>query len=83
MAEHLGMTVEEVHDCYAVLEAHGLSTSAYDALPADRRRVLDALPSESSGESISSQELAEKVGMSTDEVKEHLRALDELGWLVD
>jgi predicted transcriptional regulator len=81
MAEHLGITIEQVHDCYQVLEAHRLILLAARHLTPDQRRVLDALPSTRSGQTISTKELAEKVGMSLDQVKGHLRVLYDLGWM--
>ena len=83
MAQHLGISREEVHDHCQVLEAHGLITKPADRLTPDQRRVLDALPSTESGQTVTTRELAEQLGMDQDEVKEHLRVLNELGWIGD
>ena len=83
----LHMTEQEIIDDEAVLTAHGLIRSPLEHLTEDQQRVLrllpnvyDVDPTDQSTWGPTTAQLAERLEMSIDEVKKHLRALDKLGW---
>jgi DNA-binding Lrp family transcriptional regulator len=85
IAVQLGMTEQEVADICVDLTARGLLLPATKNLTEDQKRVLNALPTWKPGMpedfGPTNGQLAEQLGMSTEEIREHMRALDEKGWI--
>lgn len=87
LAQQLAMTEQQIIEDEAVLEAFGLIWSPLADLTVDEKRLLYALPHEDDVDPSdpstypSGAQLAERLGMSTDEVTQHMRALKKLGWV--
>jgi transcription initiation factor IIE alpha subunit len=79
------MTEQQVHDLSEDLTARGLLQPGTTGLTEDQKRVLDALPTwrPDMEPGPTTAQLAERLGMSKEEVREHLRAPDEKGWMSD
>jgi biotin operon repressor len=85
IAVQLGISEQEVHDHCEDLTARGLLHPADKGLTEDQKRVLYALPTWRADLSESTYpttaQLAEQLEMSREDVRQHLRALDDKGWM--
>lgn len=87
MAKQLGMTREQIDVIAEKLTQHGLLNNAWDRLTENQKRVLMALPSQAELESDpsmtgpSTPEIAERLELSEEEVRDCLRVLKNGKWL--
>jgi DNA-binding MarR family transcriptional regulator len=84
LAQQLAMTEQQIIEDEDVLEALGL---IWSKLTVDQKRLLYALPNKDEVDPSdpstypSDAQLAKQLGMSMEEVKHHMRALERLGWV--